>query len=241
MLNEILHRLTNKSSDDLVPGFPVESKFVPSEADSYETDLRNTMLVNAHPFYLRSYLQLIHSFPDVLSALGQRDSTYNAGDPLYVHADVVGGSLVEDSAGNQPKLYRAVSEWPVRFSITYSYFDADYLQTNFRGAKVPYTINGSGHIEPEWPVWSGVVGAVVHDENPAGIAPGELFVISQSPAEFPSTALASKLVLSKGLIPVLRKTGLLNHYHWAETNDERVAVTAAALCLYNRIEYKRVT
>jgi len=239
MLNEIVHRLTNKASA-FVAGFPKQSLFRPSIADEFETDIRDALRVNDDDYYLRSYIQLLHAYPDLLTALGERQRTFDPGRGASAEGSISGATLVAQG-DTEPKLYRKYSEWPVVFSITYSYLSAELLQTDYYDAKVPYTIDAGGNLEVQWPTWSGVRGGVVAMTVGPGINPGASFTITQNPAEFPSEKLVSELLLKRNLVVVLRKAGLLNHFHLAETDDERIAVVVTALCIYNKLEYRSLT
>jgi len=236
MINAALHAVTNAATFQS-PALPQTTSFFPSRPTAAEAAVRSILLPDNSDYYAVAAMALLDAFPDVAALLPEDGRTYDLADFAWPADSVVGATLRPDPRVGPPSILRVPESWPVQFTMEFSRV-ADGLFSVGRGVTLEtcaYQTVGDNLIAVAWPTWSGVVGRLQVSTLP--LPEGFRVAITHFPRSVPVAILAGKLTANRHTHALLAASGLVAAYKYADSDEERVALAAAALGRANGAVY----
>jgi hypothetical protein len=232
MINRTLHAITNRAmfnSDTLL-----DSSYSPHGETTASRQLRSLLGLDRtqDDYHVFAVLAAIEAYPDIVAAFEDPIRSYETSDYSPPAPVFSGGAPISDANG----VYRCqlvVTEAPVPASFTFTWIDARFgaLRYGNRREVLPVSVMSS-FVYPEWPEQLGFSGGI-----DTTWASGAVFQVDAYPARFPYEVMAANLQNADCKNGFLLQHGLLDHFHFASTSMEKVAVTALALGLSNPVVY----
>ncbi len=243
MINKTLHSITNRASGFVDPSFVTEASFVPmvcrtsNRSDTSDTsDIRHLLGLDivGDDYHVRAILGAIAAHPKIFAGFEDGVCTWRAQDFVPAAPISPDGTIVAATPGGIRIALRA-TEVPVPAQVVVDYVAANNAKVTYgkRNTMVPTRTSG-GSIYPEWPEWLDIQ---------AGFTPvatwttGSRFTITARPTRFPYSVLAATLRDNPHVGALLKSQGLIENFHLADDDVERVATVALALGLSNTAVY----
>jgi len=237
--NKLLHALSNRAGPFPTEQFSQSPTFVPKTLTPGESALRHKLFLDVvdTDYYLRVYLALLHSFPDVTIQFNDTVKTYQVEDFNARGVDVSGGDLV--SAPNIKSFFTdaPVTSLPVNLTYTIGYIDHNALELRALETgliqKVSYHSAG---IDPNkilrfhWPRDFPFHGPLRLTQN---WIPGASIQITVSPSNFPYRLLWKEIAGNMYLNKLLLDQNLFEAFNSTIDMQEKLMLALTVLASSN--------
>jgi len=230
-MNELLHRLTNRSGDFVTPAYSI-SNFDVVEDSKGIADIRDLLGLRdlSSDYCLRNLLSNLESFPELILEHSGKPRSYSPA--LKYVAPILNGARLYPGPLSGRRVFRVSSEWPVRRFIIITQISDTHLQAELKVSESATTsqkftfkggVGSFDLVSAEWPEALGIKGRLSSDWLPGGRVTIEHFPL------FPWATLLAELSRIDALPDLLARHELLSYYKQAERPEESIAAVCSAL------------
>jgi hypothetical protein len=240
MQNKILHALSNRQGPFASEIFSRLTDFVPVHLNSEAVNLRRKLFLDVTDtdYYLKIYLSLLYSFPDISRQLSDRITTYCIEDFNPRGVEISGGELC--SAPNIAAFFTDTPPTSLPVNLTY---EVNYITTTYAQLKalesglVQKIYHNATGTDPrkllrfDWPEnfpFSGPIRLSQPWQENACVR------ITVAPSKFPFQLLWNSIASDRYLNRLLLNAGLIDEFIGTVDVQEKIALALAVLALDNQ-------
>jgi len=236
MINAVLHLVTNKGGNFGSSLLPSYSNFTPYTEESYETIVRQALMINSGLYYLINSLISVYSFPDILSEFNETGKTFYLKDfrlsPVYIsNAEYCNTQTDNFNILAVPDILPKNQNY---FNCNVSYVSNTELSLSYKNKAVNISYEkstGSDNrviVAGEWPVDSGIKGAFKLPSGESWKAGYNINIFSQ-PIIYPYAEAVNEINKLSATPQLLANAGVARNYYNAQTSIEKYALLMLAL------------